>query len=321
MKFAQLRCRSFLVFGFSSRQINCPFHIKIRCTRDGQKLYIKDFNSNHNHGTTEQDAVLSRSRTRHYWPHNPQPTSIPSPQNLQDVSPVASKTKSSMGTSIVSKDSPRQVSFPIMPDQVLPRDPVLFQLLSSPQPSSLTFQNLFFVPKNGGGSGGANNNSVSAPPTVVAQPNTNPSAAGGDIKDEQTESMECESFLEPECILQYDDDKCFVPSECLKDCAADSTGDNGESKSGVVLQALKAVLNGERKVGSIDGLCQGSGPAADRFLVRRSDLEEMTRFCSRCGSKVAERRSHDDDKDSSLTVKSICGRGHHVEWRFERPAS
>ncbi|KAM7306248.1 uncharacterized protein ISCGN_009981 [Ixodes scapularis] len=308
----------------NSRQINCPFHIKIRCTRDGQKLYIKDFNSSHNHGTTEQDAVLSRSRTRHYWPQGVRQAAAASPP--PNTSQAAPRTKAAplvttTTGSLVSKDGSRQVSFPILPEQFVPKDPVLFQLLSSPQPSSLTFQNLFFVPKNSSdttnssSSNNNNNNSLQVPPaTLLIQPNVGPGLADGGPKDEQTESLDCDSFLEPECILQYDDDKCYVPSEGVK-------AGGGDNKSGMVLQALKAVLNGDRKVVA-DESCRDGAQAAmgDRFVVKRSDVEEMTRFCNKCGAKVSERRSQ-DQKDGSLLVKFVCSEGHNIEWRFERLVS
>ncbi|EEC11638.1 hypothetical protein IscW_ISCW009156 [Ixodes scapularis] len=264
----------------NSRQINCPFHIKIRCTRDGQKLYIKDFNSSHNHGTTEQDAVLSRSRTRHYWPQGVRQAAAASPP--PNTSQAAPRTKAAplvttTTGSLVSKDGSRQVSFPILPEQFVPKDP--------------------------------------APPaTLLIQPNVGHGLADGGPKDEQTESLDCDSFLEPECILQYDDDKCYVPSEGVK-------AGGGDNKSGMVLQALKAVLNGDRKVVA-DESCRDGAQAAmgDRFVVKRSDVEEMTRFCNKCGAKVSERRSQ-DQKDGSLLVKFVCSEGHNIEWRFERLVS
>ncbi|CAN7995200.1 unnamed protein product [Ixodes hexagonus] len=295
----------------NSRQINCPFHIKIRCTRDGQKLYIKDFNSSHNHGTTEQDAVLSRSRTRHYWPSNSrQGANMSPPPNAPPTAPLPKPAPLVTTGNLVSKDGSRQVTFPILSEQLVPKDPVLFQLLSSPQPSSLTFQNLFFLPKNNGGATNSdNNNCLPAPPTaLLLQPNVGPGLADDGARgDEQTDSLD--GFLEPECILQYDDDKCYVPSEGVKD-------GGGESKSGMVLQALKAVLNGDRKA-----VADGSAAAMDdRFVIKRSDLEEVTRFCHKCGAKVSGRRSQ-DQKDGSLLVKFVCSEGHNVEWRFERLVS
>lgn len=344
----------------SSRQINCPFHIKIRCTRDGQKLYIKDFNSSHNHGTTEQDAVLSRSRTRHYWPNSAKQSGgtppPPPPVSSQQTSLLVSKPKAA--TSVIttvtstSKDCQRQVALPIPSDGTLPKDPVLFQLLSSPQPSSLAFQNLFFVPKNSSGGGGG----LPGPhPAIVFQPGANLGQVDGQgsaiVKDEPTDSgdfSDCDIYLEPECILQYDEDKCFEP------CTADSKdGDgpncgpslrlasidpgcshnnvsewssghkcvshdsfNGGTHSGVVLQALKAVLNGDR--GSLpERKADGEASVAERYVVGRSDIEALTRFCSQCGARSLEMRS-ESQKDGSLLVASFCKGGHRIEWRFQR---
>lgn len=328
----------------SSRQINCPFHIKIRCTRDGQKLYIKDFNSSHNHGTTEQDAVLSRSRTRHYWPNSGRQSNTPPPASTSQATySTMSKPKASVITTIASKDGQRQVTVPLSSDGTLPKDPVLFQLLSSPQPSSLTFQNLLFVPKNS-----AAGNSVPNPhPAIVFQPGANLSRANNAasvVKEEPTDSDDCDVYIEPECILQYDEDKCFeLCTTDTKDgacgpnlrlaatgpntgpnsdwklghrCSSHSTS-NGGTNSGVVLQALKAVLNGERNNTATEKPSSDGEPVAERYVVGRSDIEALTRFCSHCGAKSLEMRS-ENQKDGSLLVASICKSGHQIEWRFQR---
>lgn len=324
----------------SLRQINCPFHIKIRCTRDGQKLYIKDFNSSHNHGTTEQDAVLSRSRTRHYWPNSPRQsdTPPPPPPSSQPTSTLlVSRPKASIITTIASKDCQRQAS--LSSDHTLPKDPVLFQLLSSPQPSSLTFQNLLIVPKGEGSVG-----SLAGHPTIVFQPGSSLAPQGKDeapVKEEQSDSADCDTYLEPECILQYDEDKCFEP--CIVDNGTDGrasdggpslrlasagpsparlhtygphSSTNGGTESGKVLQALKAVLNGDRS-GAGGKHVLGSEATVERYMVGRSDIEALTRFCSQCGARALEMRS-ENQKDGSLLVASVCKGGHRVEWRFQR---
>lgn len=334
----------------STRQINCPFHIKIRCTRDGQKLYIKDFNSSHNHGTTEQDAVLSRSRTRHYWPtsarqSNTPPPPPPSTSSSQVTAPAVSKPKPSVITTIAPKDGQRQVTVPLSSDGTLPKDPVLFQLLSSPQPSSLTFQNLFFVPKNSA----AGNSLPSPQPAIVFQPSATLGRTGNDtpnLKEEPVDSDDCDVYIEPECILQYDEDKCFelctadtkdgvcgpslrlavssptaaTPNADWKlghKCTSHVTS-NGGTNSGVVLQALKAVLNGERNNAAAEKpSCDGGERVAERYVVGRSDIEALTRFCTHCGAKALEMRS-ENQKDGSLLVASVCKGGHRVEWRFQR---
>ncbi|XP_064490264.1 uncharacterized protein LOC135401675 [Ornithodoros turicata] len=272
----------------SSRQINCPFHIKIRCTRDGQKLYIKDFNSVHNHGTTEQDAVVCRSRTRQYWP-----TEKPSSPPPCQPSPLAPKTKTLVTALVPNKDGTgRQLSLPILSEHLLPKDPVLFQLLSSPQ-TPLSFQNLFLVPKN---------SNVVTPSTVVVQSSTPP-----DLKDDQSDSIPdvSDSLLEPECILQCDEDKCVVPCDESK----------GDGKNGVIIESINSVLNGKESP-SRRGL-KGTAAGADRFLVTQADLQELMRFCSRCGSK-ADIRSDRDARTGTLTIKYECAEGHQVERKFEK---
>lgn len=325
----------------SLRQINCPFHIKIRCTRDGQKLYIKDFNSSHNHGTTEQDAVLSRSRTRHYWPNNPRQSDTPPPPSSQPTtSLLVARPKASIITTIAAKDCQRPAV--LSSDHTLPKDPVLFQLLSSPQPSSLTFQNLLIVPKEGVPAG-----SLAGHPAIVFQPGTTLAHHGKDdtaatVKEEQGDSADCDTYLEPECILQYDEDKCFEP--CTVDNGTDTSeggpslrlasaapnsvrlhtyggphcSTNGGTDSGKVLQALKAVLNGDRSGAGGKHVLVGVGEAAvERYMVGRSDIEALTRFCSQCGARALEMRS-ENQKDGSLLVASVCKGGHRVEWRFQR---
>lgn len=328
----------------SLRQINCPFHIKIRCTRDGQKLYIKDFNSSHNHGTTEQDAVLSRSRTRHYWPNSPRQSDTPPPPSSQPATTLlVSRPKASIITTIASKDCQRQaaLSSHTTSDNTLPKDPVLFQLLSSPQPSSLTFQNLLIVPKEGGPGG-----SLAGHPTIIFQPGSSIAHHSRDeaaVKEEQSDSVDCDTYLEPECILQYDEDKCFEP--CTVDNGTDggasegggpslrlATGpnsgrlhtysahcsSNGGTDSGKVLQALKAVLNGDRSgAGGKHGIVGGEATGVERYMVGRSDIEALTRFCSQCGARALEMRS-ENQKDGSLLVASVCKGGHRAEWRFQR---
>ncbi|KAK8761762.1 hypothetical protein V5799_026970 [Amblyomma americanum] len=222
---------------------------------------------------------------------------------------------------------------------------------SSPQPSSLTFQNLFFVPKNNSGSGGGLPGSH---PAIVFQPGANlgrvDEQGAATVKDEPVDSgdcSDCDVYLEPECILQYDEDKCFEPCtvdskdgdglncgpslrltsivpSCSHNKAEWSSGHkcvshdgfNGGTNSGVVLQALKAVLNGDR--GSVaEKKPDGEASATERYVVGRSDIEALTRFCSQCGARSLEMRS-ESQKDGSLLVASVCKGGHRIEWRFQR---
>ncbi|XP_003747877.1 uncharacterized protein LOC100904200 [Galendromus occidentalis] len=278
---------------------NCPFNIKLRLTRDGQRLYIRDIYPAHNH-------YLDRNSQ----PRIPHPSITESKLRPLEKPRVLLPAKAGDINAILNQDLSDDVKRLVLLTKTSRRILPIRLIAGKPEEDSERQ------------TGAANRSYPDV--TVKREIEDSDMLAESSIRPAGgQDDHETGIGLEPECILGTEekivpdvDDDVVDGEASFASTASQYATDTEPRIKEEILDEFPMEMEGDGGSShvDIDFPCDDSA-----FLVSRQQILEMVKFCSRCGSRVANR--YYSYRIDSLGVALICSAGHTVEVSLGRNSS